>query len=152
MVAQVDGPPSASSLDAIERAFPVNFIGSVALTQTMLPLLQQGSIGAHCKCVERTRMAPAQQRSKMGLCRWQVSRLQRIEGRPEHAHRATCLTTAYHLHQSESADPGYSATDLNHHRGTQTIPEGSSEIIRLALLPDGGPTGTFSDTQGIVSW
>jgi NAD(P)-dependent dehydrogenase (short-subunit alcohol dehydrogenase family) len=33
-----------------------------------------------------------------------------------------------------SVDPGYTATDLNQHWGTQSIPEGT-EIIRLALLP-----------------
>jgi len=51
-----------------------------------------------------------------------------------------------------SVDPGYTATDLNQHRGTQSIPEGSAEIIRLALLPDDGPTGTFSNAQGMVPW
>jgi NAD(P)-dependent dehydrogenase (short-subunit alcohol dehydrogenase family) len=51
-----------------------------------------------------------------------------------------------------SVEPGYTATDLNHRRGTQTIPEGAAEIIRLALLPDNGPTGVFSSTQGIVPW
>ena len=34
-----------------------------------------------------------------------------------------------------SADPGYTATDLNGHRGTQTIPEGAAETIRLACCP-----------------
>jgi hypothetical protein len=47
---------------------------------------------------------------------------------------------------------GYTATDLNGHRGTQTIPEGAAEAIRLALLPDDGPTGTYSDRKGIVPW
>ncbi len=51
-----------------------------------------------------------------------------------------------------SADPGYTATDLNGHRGLQTIPEGAAEAIRLALLPDDGPTGTYSDSKGIVPW
>ncbi len=51
-----------------------------------------------------------------------------------------------------SADPGYTATDLNHHQGTQRIPEGAAEIIRLALLPDDGPTGTFSNAQGGIPW
>jgi NAD(P)-dependent dehydrogenase (short-subunit alcohol dehydrogenase family) len=51
-----------------------------------------------------------------------------------------------------SADPGYTATDLNSHRGTQTIPEGAAEIVRLALAPEDGPTGTFSKTNGIVPW
>jgi hypothetical protein len=49
-------------------------------------------------------------------------------------------------------DPGYTATDLNRHQGTQTIPEGAAEIIRLALLNGDGPTGTFSNAQGIVPW
>ena len=51
-----------------------------------------------------------------------------------------------------SADPGYTATDLNGNRGTQTIEEGSAETVRLALLPDDGPTGTYSDKDGIVPW
>jgi NAD(P)-dependent dehydrogenase (short-subunit alcohol dehydrogenase family) len=51
-----------------------------------------------------------------------------------------------------SVDPGYTATDLNQHLGTQSIPEGGAQIIRLALLPVDGPTGTFSNGQGIVPW
>jgi NAD(P)-dependent dehydrogenase (short-subunit alcohol dehydrogenase family) len=51
-----------------------------------------------------------------------------------------------------SADPGYTATDLNGHLGTQTIPEGAAETIRLALLPGDAPTGTYSDSKGIVPW
>ena len=51
-----------------------------------------------------------------------------------------------------SAEPGFTATDLNQHRGTQSIQEGAAETIRLALLPDNGPTGTFSGTRGIVPW
>ena len=54
--------------------------------------------------------------------------------------------------KGNSADPGYTATDLNGHRGTQTIPEGAAEAIRLALLPEDGPTGTYSDREGIVPW
>jgi NAD(P)-dependent dehydrogenase (short-subunit alcohol dehydrogenase family) len=51
-----------------------------------------------------------------------------------------------------SVDPGYTATDLNQHRGTQSIPEGAVEILRLALLADDGPTGTFSNARGITPW
>jgi len=43
-----------------------------------------------------------------------------------------------------SADPSFTVTGLNSHRGAQTIPEGAAEAIRLALLPDDGPTGTSS--------
>jgi NAD(P)-dependent dehydrogenase (short-subunit alcohol dehydrogenase family) len=41
IAAPCDGPPSASSLEAIERDFRVNFIGTVAVTQAMLPLLRK---------------------------------------------------------------------------------------------------------------
>jgi len=43
-----------------------------------------------------------------------------------------------------SADPGFTATDLNAHRGRQIIPEGAAAAVRLALLPEYGPTETFS--------
>jgi NAD(P)-dependent dehydrogenase (short-subunit alcohol dehydrogenase family) len=51
-----------------------------------------------------------------------------------------------------SADPGYTATDLNGRRGRQTVAEGAVEIVRLALLQDDGPTGSFSDKNGAVPW
>jgi len=43
-----------------------------------------------------------------------------------------------------SADPGFTATDLNAHRGRQTIPEGAAAAVRLALLPDVVPREAFS--------
>ncbi len=51
-----------------------------------------------------------------------------------------------------AAAPGFTATDMNGRRGHQTIPEGAAEAIRLALLADDGPTGTFSGSHGVVPW
>ena len=51
-----------------------------------------------------------------------------------------------------SADPGFTATDLNNHRGTQTIPQGAAVAIRLALLPDDGPTGCFFSANEQEPW
>jgi NAD(P)-dependent dehydrogenase (short-subunit alcohol dehydrogenase family) len=51
-----------------------------------------------------------------------------------------------------SANPGYTATDMNQHRGPRTVEQGAAEPVRLALLPDDGPTaGVFSDT-GADPW
>ena len=47
-----------------------------------------------------------------------------------------------------SADPGYTATDLNHNSGTKTVEEGASIIFDLATLPDDGATGGYFDDQG----
>src|ERR1700743_3706875 len=43
IAAQSDGLPSSSSLDAIERDYRVNFLGSVTVTQAMLPLLRKAA-------------------------------------------------------------------------------------------------------------
>ncbi|MEU9024594.1 SDR family oxidoreductase [Actinomadura sp. NPDC048394] len=48
--------------------------------------------------------------------------------------------------------PGFCATDLNGFRGVRTPEQGAAIAIRLATLPDGGPTGTFSDDDGPVPW
>ncbi|MGM1063948.1 SDR family NAD(P)-dependent oxidoreductase [Saccharothrix sp. Mg75] len=50
------------------------------------------------------------------------------------------------------ACPGYVATGLNGFRGTRTAEEGARTAIRLATLPDDGPTGGLFDDDGIVPW
>ena len=46
--------------------------------------------------------------------------------------------------------PGFTGTDFNNHRGTQTVTEGTDAIVHLATLPPDGPTGTFQDRYGLV--
>jgi NAD(P)-dependent dehydrogenase (short-subunit alcohol dehydrogenase family) len=48
--------------------------------------------------------------------------------------------------------PGYCATDLNGFRGVRTPEQGAAIAIRLAALPDDGPTGVFFDDAGPVPW
>ncbi|WP_436535168.1 SDR family oxidoreductase [Actinoplanes sp. HUAS TT8] len=50
------------------------------------------------------------------------------------------------------ACPGYCATDLNGFRGHRTAEQGAATAIRLATLPDGGPTGAFFEDAGVVPW
>jgi NAD(P)-dependent dehydrogenase (short-subunit alcohol dehydrogenase family) len=147
-----DGMPSSSSLDAIERTFRVNFLGSVAVTQAMLPLLRKApsasivnvssGLGSLTKSSD-----PAWTHVAAKYLGYAASKA---------ALNMLTVQLAYELRDTpirvNSVDPGYTATDLNQHRSTQSIPEGAAEIIRLALLSDGGPTGTFSNAQGIVPW
>ena len=51
-----------------------------------------------------------------------------------------------------SADPGFTATDLNQHRGHQTVEQGAAEAVRLALLSEEGPTGGFFSSPGRNPW
>ena len=49
-------------------------------------------------------------------------------------------------------DPGYTATDFNQHRGTQTVGEGAEIIVRMASTGPGGPTGGYFSAAGPVPW
>ena len=51
-----------------------------------------------------------------------------------------------------AACPGYVATDLNGFRGVRTPEQGAAIAIRLATLPDDGPTGGFHEDAGVVPW
>lgn len=48
--------------------------------------------------------------------------------------------------------PGYCATDLNGFRGERTPEQGAAIGIRLATLPDDGPSGGFFEDAGAVPW
>jgi NAD(P)-dependent dehydrogenase (short-subunit alcohol dehydrogenase family) len=147
-----DGPPAASSLDAIERTLRVNFMGSVAVTQAMLPLLRNAPSGRIVNV--SSGLGSLAQNGDPAFPHADVKYLGYSASKA--ALNMLTVQLAYELRSTaikvNSADPGYTATDLNGHRGTQTIPEGAAEAIRLALLPDDGPTGTYSDRRGIVPW
>ncbi|WP_329225657.1 MULTISPECIES: SDR family NAD(P)-dependent oxidoreductase [unclassified Streptomyces] len=51
-----------------------------------------------------------------------------------------------------AVEPGFTATDLNGHRGTQTVEEGAEIIVRTALVGADGPTGGYVDASGPLPW
>ncbi len=51
-----------------------------------------------------------------------------------------------------AADRGYTATDLNDHRGPQTVEEGARASVHLATLGPDGPTGVYFDAKGPIAW
>jgi NAD(P)-dependent dehydrogenase (short-subunit alcohol dehydrogenase family) len=51
-----------------------------------------------------------------------------------------------------AVDPGYTATDLNGHRGTQTVEQGAAPVVRAARIAPDGLTGAFLGADGPVPW
>jgi NAD(P)-dependent dehydrogenase (short-subunit alcohol dehydrogenase family) len=147
-----DGLPSNVSLDAIERTFRVNFLGTVAVTQAMLPLLRKASSASIVNVSSGLGSL-----TKSGDPAW-THVAAKFLGYAASKAALNMLTVqlAWELRDTaikvNSVEPGYTATDLNQHRGTQSIPEGAAEIIRVALLAGDGPSGTFSGTKGLVPW
>jgi NAD(P)-dependent dehydrogenase (short-subunit alcohol dehydrogenase family) len=51
-----------------------------------------------------------------------------------------------------AVEPGYTATDLNGHTGTQTVEEGAEIIVRMAQVGPDGPTAGYFDAAGPLPW
>jgi len=144
--------PSNVSLDELREVFETNVFGVVAVTQAMLPLLREApaarivnvSSGAGSLTLNsdpafpwRSIFGPVYPASKTAL-------------------NAMTLAMAIELEWTgikvNAASPGFTKTNLNNYAGTQTVEEGAREPVRLALLGPDGPTGTFSNTDGVIPW
>ncbi|MDX6347075.1 MAG: hypothetical protein QOF84_1865 [Streptomyces sp.] len=53
-------------------------------------------------------------------------------------------------HPVQRCDPGYTATDLNGHRGPNSVEDGAEIIVRMAVISADGTTGGFFD-QAVTS-
>lgn len=147
-----DASPAQASLDAVKRVFETNFLGTLSVTQAMLPLLQKARpariINLSSGLGSLTLNAdPSWEHSAYKLIGYNASKA---------AVNMLTVQLAAELRQSgvrvNAADPGFTATDLNGHRGRQTIPQGAAEAVRLALSDDNDETGGYFATGGRLPW
>lgn len=151
--------PSTVAPDVIRRVYDVNVFGVIAVTQAMLPLLVKS---------ERGRIVNVS--SSLGSLALATHNGGAATQRGEAAFWPTLL--AYNSSKSalnsitvqfanelsgagikvNAACPGYCATDLNGHSGPRTAEQGAQTPIRLATLPDDGPTGGYFNDEGTVPW
>jgi NAD(P)-dependent dehydrogenase (short-subunit alcohol dehydrogenase family) len=144
--------PSEASLDDVRAVFETNVFGVIAVTQAMLPLLREAPagrivnvssrIGSLSAITDPTFPMPgvggvAYGPSKTALNAVTIAFAQELAGTPIKVNLAC---------------PGYTATDLNGHRGPARVAEAAREPVRLALLGPDGPTGTFSNETGSIPW
>jgi NAD(P)-dependent dehydrogenase (short-subunit alcohol dehydrogenase family) len=136
--------------DAAMEGFGINVFGPIRVTHAFLPLLRaaeqprivnvSSGVGSFHRIlqpgtVENAVTLPVYPATKAALTMLTVQYARALPG---------ILVNA--------ADPGFTRTDFNNHRGTQTVTEGTDAIVRLATLPPDGPTGTFQDRHGTVPW
>jgi NAD(P)-dependent dehydrogenase (short-subunit alcohol dehydrogenase family) len=149
------GPQQPSTVDpaVIRAVVETNVIGVVRVTNAMLPLLRRsasprivnvsstvGSLTRQSGPGGETAVGPvaaAYSPSKTFLNAVTLQYVRELEG--------TGILV-------NCACPGYVATDLNGFRGVRTPEQGAATAIRLATLPDGGPTGGFFEDAGVVPW
>lgn len=144
--------PSQQSLSTWRTTFDTNVFAVVELTQALLPLLlaatsprivnvssQLASFGWHTDPTSPIYnfKIPAYDASKSVVNSWTVH-------------------LAYELRETSAKvnaiHPGYVQTDMNGGEGEISVKDGARSSVEMALLPDDGPTGTFTHLGKTLPW
>jgi len=62
------------------------------------------------------------------------------------------IAKKYHTFCINSVCPGYVKTDITANTGFSTVEEGAADPVRLALLPNGSPSGLFYSQKEVSSF
>lgn len=144
--------PSETSVLTIKETFETNVFGVVAVTNAMLPLLRRSEAGRIVNLSSSMGSLtfaadPNSQYAKLILLAYNSSKT---------ALNSVTLEYAKELRGTpikiNAVSPGYVATDLNQHKGYLTPEQGAAAPVRLALINNDGPSGTFQDMNGETPW
>lgn len=146
-----------TSVDSIKEVFETNFFGVIGVTQTFLDLLKKS---------EQPRISNIT--SGLGSLtlhsdpNWKYYHVKGAAyGPSKSALNAYTIVLAYELRELSFKvnviDPGYTATDFNHHSGHGSVESAASFIIKHTLTDKNAPTGQFfsndiEDEIGISPW
>ena len=145
-------PPSAATMDAVRETFETNVFGLIAVTQAMLPLLRKASVprivNVSSGLGSLTLSAfPGTKFNAKPMLSYNVAKA---------AVNAVTVQFANELRDSgfkiNSADPGYTHTDMTLNQGGKPVARGAASIVRLATLDKDGPCGAFFDENGPIPW
>ena len=153
--AGVTGPlpqePTRVAPATVRTAVETNVIGVIRVTNAMLPLLRRSASPRIVNMSSTVGSLTLQ--TTPGAQPGPISAAYAASKTFLHA-----VTIQYTRELAETnilinaACPGFVATDLNGFRGTRTPEQGAAIAIRLATLPDDGPTGGYFDDNGVVPW
>ncbi|WP_297422384.1 SDR family oxidoreductase [Clostridium sp.] len=144
--------PSELELDVLKETFETNFFGMFAVTKAMLPLLKKSPGGRIVNLSSGLgslyiNSDPESEFYKYNLLAYQSSKT---------AVNALTVMLAKEYKNTtikiNAADPGFTATDLNGHRGYRTVQQAANVVVQLATLDENGATGGFFNENGVIPW
>jgi NAD(P)-dependent dehydrogenase (short-subunit alcohol dehydrogenase family) len=144
--------PSRMPVEALQRLYDTNVYGVVRVTNAMLPLIQRAPAGRIVNLSSELGSLtlssdPSTFQSQYPLLAYNSSKS---------AVNAITVMYANELRDTpikvNAADPGYCATDMNGGAGPRTPAQGAIAAVRLATLPDDGPTAGYFNEDGPLPW
>jgi NAD(P)-dependent dehydrogenase (short-subunit alcohol dehydrogenase family) len=141
---------SEATVDDMRKVYETNVFGPVRVLHAFIPLLERSPAPVVVNVSSGV--------GSLGLASDPESSLS-AANYPVYASSKAALNmltiryaAAFPMMRINSVDPGFTATDFNQHRGTQTVEEGAEAIVRYALVAPDGPTGGFFDRNGAEAW
>ncbi|MBO9098475.1 MULTISPECIES: SDR family oxidoreductase [unclassified Rhizobium] len=147
-----DGPPTSGSAEAARRIMDTNFVGTLAVTQAMLPLLRLSSAARIVNLSSSLGSLalngdPASPYYSARLIGYNASKA---------ALNMLTVQLAEELrdtpHVINSVSPGYVKTDLTGGNGFMTPQEGAKLPVKYALLGGDAVSGRFVEARGETPW
>lgn len=147
-----DGPPSSGSPEAARRIMDTNFVGTLAATQAMLPLLRQSPAARIVNLSSSLGSLtlngdPSSPYYSARLIGYNASKaaLNMLTVQLAEELRGTSVVI-------NSVSPGYVKTDLTGHTGFMTPEEGARLPVKYALLGEDAVSGSFVEPDGNTPW
>ena len=145
--------PSVVSLDEVRAVWETNVFGVLAVCQAMLPLLRESSdarivnvssgvgsltLNADPSFAYRSIFGPVYPASKTALNAITLAMMVELE------------STGIKVNL---VSPAFTKTNLNGYAGTESVEDGSREVVRVALFGPNDPTGTFTRWDNVtIPW
>jgi NAD(P)-dependent dehydrogenase (short-subunit alcohol dehydrogenase family) len=142
--------PTTLDLDVVRTVVETNVLGVIRVTNAMLPLVRRAPspriVNVSSSVASLTRQAdPA----------IEIGPIMAAYSPSKSFLNAVTVQYARHFTGTNilinAACPGLVATDFTGFYGRPPA-DGAATAIRLATLPDGGPTGSFFEDAGVVPW
>lgn len=148
-----DGPPSLAAPQAVRRIMETNFIGTLEVTQAMLPLLRKSVAGRIVNVSSSL--------GSLALNGDQNSKFYAVRLTGYNASKAALNMLTVLLAQElrgtsivvNSVSPGHVKTDLNGHQAEIEVEEGAKLPVEYALSGDNPASGQFIETPNTqIPW
>ena len=142
---------STYEIENLRKVFETNFFGAVQTTQQFIPLLKKSNEPRIVNVSSELGSLAVHNNTQNG--NYQIYDAYSIT---KTALNAFTVMLANEFRDSSfkinSVTPGYTATDLNHFKGTQTVAQAAKVIVKYATMDNDGPSGKFLNEAGEVDW